>query len=78
MGLLTAYRGRGIGQRLLLGTIAAARACGIARIELGVFPDNQAAISLYMLAGFICEGVRRKAVQIDGEYLDEITMALLL
>ena len=78
MGLLPPYRGRGIGERLLLKTISAARARGITRIELGVFSDNQAAIKLYKRAGFIKEGLRRKAVQIDREYFDEIIMALLI
>jgi RimJ/RimL family protein N-acetyltransferase len=77
MGLRSDYRGRGLGTQLLTATIAAARGTGIDRIELDVFASNAAAIALYIRHGFAVEGVKRRAVCIDGAYEDLLFMALL-
>jgi ribosomal protein S18 acetylase RimI-like enzyme len=47
MGLLPAYRGQGIGRRLLHRTLGAARTGGLSRVELTVREDNVGAIALY-------------------------------
>lgn len=73
------WRGQGIGRRLIEHAIAWARATNIlTRIELHVFARNTSAIHLYESCGFVVEGVRRRAVIRDGEYLDDLVMALLL
>jgi len=73
------WRGQGIGRRLIERAIAWARATHIVtRIELHVFVRNTSAIHLYESCGFVVEGVRRRAVIRDGEYLDDLVMALLL
>lgn len=54
MGVLPDYRGKGLGRRLLEELIARSR---FARIELGVFADNTAALALYEKAGFVRENV---------------------
>ena len=73
------YRGRGIGRRLMAYAIDWARAGGVVtRIELNVFVRNTNAIRLYESCGFEVEGRRRRAAQRDGEYLDDLVMALLL
>jgi RimJ/RimL family protein N-acetyltransferase len=77
MGLLPGYRGRGIGARLALAAIAAARTNGIERIQLEVWASNQDAIALYRQLGFVEEGVRRRARFLDGRYDDSVCMALL-
>ena len=46
MGLLPAFRGQGIGTRLIRSTLDAARAKGLHRIELTVREANAGAISL--------------------------------
>ncbi|EJJ30734.1 GNAT family N-acetyltransferase [Rhizobium sp. CF142] len=78
MGLLPAYRGQGLGGRLIEAAIAQAREAGMIRIELGVHADNARAIRLYERVGFVREGVSRDAFCVDGEYTDVINMALIL
>ena len=77
MGLLPAARGRGVGRRLARAGIAAAVARGAERIELEVFASNARAIALYERLGFVREGVKRRARKLDGEYEDNVLMALL-
>lgn len=73
------WRGKGIGSQLMARTIEWAKGTGIvSRIELFVFERNEAAIHLYRKFGFVVEGRRRKAIFRDGEYLDDLIMALLL
>jgi RimJ/RimL family protein N-acetyltransferase len=74
-----AYRGRGVGRRLMAYAIDWARTGGVVtRIELNVFVRNTNAIRLYESCGFEVEGRRRRAAHRDGEYLDDLIMALLL
>ncbi|MBN1660540.1 MAG: GNAT family N-acetyltransferase [Anaerolineae bacterium] len=73
------WRGRGIGTLLMARAIDWARASGVVRrIELQVFARNARAIHLYEKFGFIVEGRHRQAVYRYGEYIDILTMALLL
>ena len=80
LGLLVApsHRRRGIGTALLDGAVAWARAAGIEKVELHVFPHNAAAIRLYERYGFVEEGLRRRHYRRDGEELDAVLMALFL
>src|SRR4051812_47233844 len=75
MGVLPAWRGKGLGARLLREALAAADAFGYLRIELGVFAANTHAAALYRKVGFVEEGIKRRAVLIDGVFHDEIIMA---
>jgi RimJ/RimL family protein N-acetyltransferase len=77
IGLLRAFRGRGIGRRLMEATLDAARAKGIERVELEVFASNTHAAALYEHLGFVREGVKRRARKLDGAYDDDVLMALL-
>jgi ribosomal protein S18 acetylase RimI-like enzyme len=77
MGLLPAFRGQGIGRRLLERTLEAARASGLSRVELTVREDNPGAIALYQKAGFAAEGIQRNAFKVDGGCHDLIMMAVL-
>jgi putative acetyltransferase len=77
MGVLPAYRGRGIGRRLLGACIAKAWAQGITRIELEVRVDNERAIGLYRSLGFEQEAVKRRAMRFDGVVHDALLMSLL-
>jgi ribosomal protein S18 acetylase RimI-like enzyme len=78
MGLLPEYRGRGVGERLLVASIEAARAADFERIELSVYARNTRAIALYRKVGFVHEGTRVRGKKIDGEYDDVHVMAMIL
>lgn len=78
IGVLADYRGQGLGEQLLRAALQAARDKGLTRIELSVHGTNEPAMVLYHKLGFEVEGVKRKAVLIDGVYDDSIIMALLL
>lgn len=69
------YRRRGIGTRLLEEAIGWARASGVVKLELHVFPWNKPAFALYEAFGFEREGYRKDHYARDGGYLDAIVMA---
>ena len=77
MGILPDYRGMKIGTRLISETIADAISKGITRIDLEVFASNTRAIALYRKMGFIEEGRKRRVRFLDGEYDDNVVMALV-
>ena len=77
IGLLPAFRDRGIGTELLSTAIAAAWARGLTRIELTVREDNANAKRLYERLGFLSEGVNKQSMLGAGQYYDCHSMALL-
>ncbi len=77
MGIDTAWRGRGVGDRLIAASLAAAEALGIERVELDVFAGNDRARRLYERHGFVVEGVRRGARKLAGRHEDVIVMGRL-
>jgi RimJ/RimL family protein N-acetyltransferase len=77
MGLLPQWRGQGLGGRLLRESLMTADAFGYLRVELGVFVSNARAASLYRKTGFVEEGIKRRAILINGVFHDEIIMARL-
>ena len=78
MGVLRQARGRGAGSKLLEAFEAWAVEYGIWRLELTVMAHNERAIRLYESFGFSREGVKRKAIVVDGAAVDEIVMGRLL
>ena len=76
MGLLSQWRGRGLGRRLMNECIALARRVGIEKVELEVYGDNVAALKLYKAYGFKQEGVRLRARRYEGREQDIVMMAL--
>ena len=77
LGLMVAatHRRRGIGQALLEEAVAWARERGVTKLELHVFPHNQAAIALYDRFGFEREGYRKRHDRRRDGYVDAILMA---
>ncbi|HSI98121.1 MAG TPA: GNAT family N-acetyltransferase [Gaiellaceae bacterium] len=77
LGLMvaTGHRRRGVGRALLEEAVAWARASGVTKLELHVFPWNEPAIRLYESFGFEREGYRRRHYARDGELVDAILMA---
>jgi ribosomal protein S18 acetylase RimI-like enzyme len=79
MAVAREWRGRGVGSALLAAAIEKARAEGLHKLSLEVFPDNEAAIGLYHKFGFVEEGRRVKHYRrASGELWDSILMGLLL
>ena len=77
IGLIASARHQSLGRMLMQAAIDKAWEIGLTRIELGVRIDNLNAIALYERLGFQKEGVHRRANQVDGEYFDTCSMALL-
>ncbi len=77
MGIISSYRGKGIGEALMIATLEKAKKIGLTRIELTVRENNTAAINLYTKFDFKIEGLHRNAVRIDNIYENHISMALL-
>lgn len=77
MGLLPAWRGQGLGRRLIERTLTAAWEKGFLRVELTVNADNLRAQALYRAVGFQTEGLFRRAARRGQGYVDVIAMALL-
>ncbi len=72
------YRGKGYSYEATLETLNFAfNQLGLNRIFLKVLQENDAAIKLYLKAGFQKEGVLRKAVFKNNEYKDEFIMSIL-
>jgi RimJ/RimL family protein N-acetyltransferase len=79
MMVASGWRGRGVGTALVAASIEWARARGLHKLALSVFPHNEAAIALYRKFGFLEEGRRTKHMRrASGELWDLIEMGLLL
>jgi RimJ/RimL family protein N-acetyltransferase len=77
LGLMVAASARrqGVGWALLDQAVEWARAAGVRKLELHVFPHNEPAIRLYERFGFAREGLRRGHYRRGREYVDAILMA---
>jgi ribosomal protein S18 acetylase RimI-like enzyme len=78
LGVDPAYQGRGVGQALLEAATAEANARGARKLSLRVLGRNTAARRLYERCGFRVEGVLAGEFHLDGEYVDDVLMALSL
>ncbi|MDQ2631995.1 MAG: GNAT family N-acetyltransferase [Actinomycetota bacterium] len=77
MWVAPSHRGRG-GGRMLIEAALAARPEEVHKIELEVFPENEAAIELYRKMGFEEEGLRRNHYRRrDGSLRSALIMARL-
>jgi RimJ/RimL family protein N-acetyltransferase len=77
MWVLPEARGKG-GGRMLLEAAIAARPADVHKIELEVWPHNEAAIALYERLGFEREGLRRDHYRRrDGNLYSSVIMARL-
>ena len=78
IGVLAEVSGKGVGTRLLEEAKRWAGARGLHRVELNVMAHNHRAIALYERVGFVHEGRRVGCLLIDGKFLDELYMAMIL
>jgi putative acetyltransferase len=77
VGLMVAHdaRRQGVGTALLEAAVDWAREAGVRKLELHVFPWNDAAIALYEAFGFEREGYRKRHYRRGGQFVDAILMA---
>jgi len=78
IGVLAAAGGKGVGRGLLAEAKRWAVAHGVHRLELTVMAHNHRAIGLYERTGFSIEGRRSECLLIDGQFIDELYMAMVL
>jgi RimJ/RimL family protein N-acetyltransferase len=80
LGLMVAgpYRRQGVGRALMEAAEAWARDAGLHKLELHVFPYNEAAIALYQSLGYEREGYRRDHYRRADGFVDAILMAKVL
>tara|TARA_B110001454_G_scaffold16145_1_gene14563 strand:+ start:50830 stop:51381 length:552 start_codon:yes stop_codon:yes gene_type:complete len=76
MSMAKAFRGQGIGTRLLQSLVDWAQENKtIEKINLTVHSDNQRARALYERMGFIVEGIKKNEIKYeDGHYVDAVLM----
>ncbi len=70
--------GQGIGYKLMLGQIEYAKKNLITKINLEVRTDNPSAVKLYEKCGFLHEGINKRSMLLDGKYVDNYYMGLIL
>ena len=77
LGLMVAKAARrtGVGRALMEASVEWARASGVRKLELHVFPWNEPAIQLYERFGFEREGFRKAHYSRAGQDVDAILMA---
>jgi ribosomal protein S18 acetylase RimI-like enzyme len=80
LGLMVAgeYRRQGIGRALMEAAESWAREVGVRKLELHVFPHNEAAIALYEGLGYEREGYRRDHYRRTDGFVDAILMAKMI
>jgi RimJ/RimL family protein N-acetyltransferase len=69
------HRRRGAGTLLMEAAERWAREAGVSKLELHVFPHNDAAIALYERLGYTRECLRRRHFRRGSQLLDAILMA---
>jgi len=78
IGVLAEASGQGVGTGLLAEAKRWAASVGLHRLELTVMAHNHRAIGLYERMGFRVEGRRSQCLVIEGQFVDELYMAVIL
>lgn len=69
-----AYRGRGVGRRLLEQLVAESEVLGIWTLQAGIFPENVASVRVHEACGFRTVGVRRGIGRMAGRWRDVLLL----
>jgi putative acetyltransferase len=73
------WQGKGVGTALMQAIIDLAdKWLNLTRIELTVYTDNEAGVTIYKKFGFEIEGTLRKFAFRDGEFVDAYMMARVI
>jgi len=75
LGVLEAYRGHGIGGKLLDRGVDWAREQGLEKIYNSIPASNEQAIEFLQSRGYEIEAIREDHYKMNGEYVDEVMMA---
>ena len=67
VAVFSSYRGKGLGEALMMQQIAQSRLLGAERMTLEARVSNQVAINLYKKLGFREAGIRKKYYEDNGE-----------
>ena len=67
-------RGQGVGRALLDALVRSSEAAGIWTLQAGVFPENEASLSLHRACGFRIVGVRTAIGKHHGVWRDVVLM----
>ncbi len=78
LGIRQSYTGNGAGFKLLLEMESWAKSNQFHRLELTVMEHNKRAISLYESLGFEVEGLKKNALKVNGQYVNEYYMSKLI
>jgi phosphinothricin acetyltransferase len=73
-----AWRGKGVGHRMLERLIGLAREIGYHKMVLATFPTNEGGVRLYERLGFSRVGVYHEQGMLDGQWVDTLIMEKLL
>ncbi|KHF38804.1 GNAT family N-acetyltransferase [Halalkalibacter okhensis] len=71
-------RGKGFGKKLFTHVMEKAQAEGIEQLQLVVAAHNDKAKQLYESLGFQLFGLEKRALKVNGEYIDEEYMMKIL
>jgi RimJ/RimL family protein N-acetyltransferase len=78
MFVAPAYRGQGVGRKLLLAAIAHARTLqGITQVQPSVSAEAPGAKRLYETCGFVVWGAEPRALSLDGRFISEYHMSMV-
>jgi phosphinothricin acetyltransferase len=69
-----AFRGRGIGSRLLAALVQQSEAEGIWTLQASIFPENEASVEIHRRHGFRVIGRRERIAQQNGVWRDTLLM----
>ncbi|SNZ12790.1 L-amino acid N-acyltransferase YncA [Natronoarchaeum philippinense] len=78
VGVLPEYRGHGVGSRLLDRGVSWAADAGHEKVYQSVPATNETAIDFLDARGWETEAIREDHYRIDGEYVDEVMLAVEL
>ena len=67
-----AWRGQGIGKRLLAAFVAESEAAGFWTLQSSIFPENRASITIHLACGFRILGRRKRVARQHGVWRDTV------
>ncbi|HEX9161923.1 MAG TPA: GNAT family N-acetyltransferase [Thermoanaerobaculia bacterium] len=69
-----AFRGRGVGAKLLAALVGRSEASGIWTLQASIFPENDASVQLHLRHGFRVVGRRERIAQLNGAWRDTLLL----